>query len=95
MESDEKVAKAARFEGRLTPEEKALFERAARVAGRSVTDFVFSSAADAARRVLLRERLLELGAEDSRAFAEAIAAAEEPNERLREAMRRRRRPLPA
>jgi uncharacterized protein (DUF1778 family) len=78
-------AKTARLEARLTTAQKALFERAARVAGRSVTEFVLSSAAEAARRILFETEVLELSAADSLAFAQAIIDPPEPNERLREA----------
>ena len=79
------TAKTARLEARLTTEQKLLFERAARVAGRSVTDFVLTSAAAEARRLLLHNEVLELSAADSLAFAEAILNPVLPSAQLREA----------
>ena len=76
------AAKSERFEARLTEDQKALFERAAAATGRSMTDFVLSSAAETARRVLVEWQTLQLSAEDSRRFAEAVLAAPAPNEHL-------------
>lgn len=81
-------AKTERFEARLTEAQKELFERAAAVTGRSMTDFVLSSAAETARHVLLQWQTLQLSADDSRRFAEAILAAPAPNEHLRAAAAR-------
>ena len=82
---DRPTAKTERLETRLTSEQKELFEDAAHVTGRTVTDFVLSSAAKEARRVLIEDRLLTLTASDSAAFAEAILAPPDPSERLRKA----------
>jgi uncharacterized protein (DUF1778 family) len=73
----------ARLETRLTAEQKVLFERAATASGRSVTDFVLSSATEEARRVLLKDQILELSAADSLAFADAILNPPPPSARLR------------
>jgi uncharacterized protein (DUF1778 family) len=78
-------AKTARLEARLTAEQKALFERAAHVAGRSVTDFVLTSAAEEARRVIREAEVLELSAADSAAFAAVILSPAAPSQRLRAA----------
>jgi uncharacterized protein (DUF1778 family) len=78
-------AKTARLEARLTAEQKALFERAAHVAGRSVTDFVLTSAAEEARRVIREAEVLELSAADSAAFADALLNPPAPSKRLRAA----------
>ena len=77
--------KTARLEARLTAEQKGLFERAAQVAGRSVTDFVLSSAAEEARRILLEDEVLKLSEADSMAFAEAILKPPRPSKGLRQA----------
>jgi uncharacterized protein (DUF1778 family) len=82
------TVKSARLEARLTAEQKALFERAAGVAGRSVTDFVLTSAAAEARRLILEHDVLQLTASDSAAFADAILNPPPPGPRLREAATR-------
>jgi len=79
------TVKSARLEVRLTAGQKALFEQAAGVAGRSVTDFVLTSAADEARRLILEHDVLQLTASDSAAFAAAILNSPPPSPRLREA----------
>ncbi len=81
-------AKTERFEARMTPEQKARLERAAELAGRSITDFVLGSADAEARRLLLAEQTLELNDRDSAIFAAAILEAPEPGEHLREAAAR-------
>ncbi len=78
-------ARSARLEARLTEEQKTLFERAARVTGRSMTGFVLGSAADEALRVIREAEVLELSAVDSAAFAAAILNPPMANERLRKA----------
>ena len=44
MARAETAAKRERLEARVSPEQKALIERAARLEGRSVTDFLVRSA---------------------------------------------------
>lgn len=79
-----------RLEARLSPEQKALLERAAALEGRSLTDFVVSSAQSAALETIQRYEVISLTARDSLAFAEAFANPPAPNERLRAAARRHR-----
>ena len=52
-----------RLELRTTAEERELIERAARVAGSDLTDFVLTHASDAARRVLADRERFELATE--------------------------------
>ena len=77
--------KRERLEARIDAETKALFQRAAELQGRSLTDFVISSAADAARRALLDQQALELSQRDRQAFVEALLQPPPPSARLREA----------
>jgi uncharacterized protein (DUF1778 family) len=79
-----------RLEARLSPEQKALLERAAALEGRSLTDFVVSSAQSAALETIQRYEVIELTAEDSLAFAKALMNPSPPNEALRAAARRHR-----
>ncbi len=80
--------RAERLEARISPDQKALFRRAAELQGRTLTDFVVSSAHDAAVRTIEKLRIIRLSAEDSRAFAEALLNPREPDEELRAAARR-------
>lgn len=79
-----------RLEARLSPEQKALLERAAALEGRSLTDFVVDSAQSAALETIQRHEVIALSARDSLIFAEALMHPPAPNERLRTAARRHR-----
>ena len=83
-------AKRARLEARLTSEQKALFERAAAVQGRSLSDFVVSSAHEAAVRTLRDYEVITLSVRDSEVFARALLDDAEPGERLKAAAKRYR-----
>ncbi len=78
----------ARLEARVPRETKALWERAAAVQGRKVTEFVVSSASEAAHRVLRDSELANLTRLDRIAFVEALLNPPAPNERLRKAAAR-------
>jgi uncharacterized protein (DUF1778 family) len=81
-------ARAERLEARVSRDQKALFQRAADLQGRTLTDFVVSSAHDAAVRTIEEMQIIRLSAQDSRAFAEALLNPRKPTERLRAAARR-------
>jgi uncharacterized protein (DUF1778 family) len=51
---------AARFEARITEEQKALFLRTAELSGRSLTDFVLASAQETAARALREHQPMRL-----------------------------------
>lgn len=77
------TARSGRLELRVAPEEKAIIDRAAALAGSNTTDFVRSTMLDAAREEIRRQEIIELTVEGSRAFVEALMDPPEPNERLR------------
>ncbi|MDQ2741172.1 MAG: DUF1778 domain-containing protein [Chloroflexota bacterium] len=77
------VTKRERLEARITPEQKALFQRAAALAGRSLSDFVVGSALAAAEETIRNRQVITLTARDSLTFAEAIVNPPAPNENLR------------
>lgn len=77
-----------RLEARISAEQKALFRRAAELQGRTLTDFVVTSAQEAALRTIEDFRTVRLNTAESRAFAEAVLNPLEPTERLRIAARR-------
>lgn len=83
-------AKRERLEARLTGEEKAVLQRAAALSGRSMTDFVISSAMAAAEETIRTHQVIVLTAEDSIAFAEAILNPPAPTKELRNLARRYR-----
>jgi uncharacterized protein (DUF1778 family) len=78
----------ARLEARVSRETKALWERAAAVQGRKVTEFVVNSAVEAAHRVLRESELADLTRRDKIAFVEALLNPPSPNARLRNAAAR-------
>ncbi len=81
-------ARAERLEARVTAEQKALFERAADLSGRSLTDFVVTAVQEAANAEIERQKVTRLSREESIAFVEAILNPPEPNEALRRAHER-------
>lgn len=75
-----------RLEARVTPEQKDIFLKAARLQGRTLTDFVLTSLQDTATRIIKDYELMRLTAEDSRTFVNAILHPPNPSQRLREAI---------
>ena len=84
------LAKTARLEARLTEEQKALFQHAADLTGRSLTEFVVSSAQEVAARAVREHEVLTLSGRDRQAFVDALLKPNLPNKRLRQAARRYR-----
>src|SRR5215470_13094315 len=78
-------ARDERLEARISRDQKALFQRAAELQGRTLTDFVIASVHDAAIRVIEETQTIRLSVKDSRAFAEALLNPREPNARLKAA----------
>jgi uncharacterized protein (DUF1778 family) len=80
--------KAERLEARVSPEAKALCQKAANIQGRTLTDFVVHSAVEAATRTVRENEFLELSRRDRIAFVEALLNPPAPNARLQRAMQR-------
>ena len=74
-----------RLEARIRPQEKTLLVQAARLEGRSITDFVVSNALQDARRVIRENKMILLNARDQKIFVEALLNPPEPNAALRAA----------
>jgi uncharacterized protein (DUF1778 family) len=77
-----------RLEARVSRETKALWKKAASIQGRTLTDFVVTSAIEAAKRTVEENEFLKLTYRDRVAFVEALLNAPAPNAKLREAMTR-------
>ncbi len=77
--------RAARLEARISPQTKALLQKAADLEGRTLTDFVVASVQAAAYRVIEQHQTLKLNIEDSEAFVNAILNPSKPNEALKSA----------
>ena len=67
--------KPARIEARATVEQKTIIERAAALEGRTVSEFVLSSAVERAEEVIERQRILRLSDE---AFDDFMRTLDEP-----------------
>lgn len=79
----------ARLDIRTSAEVKETIERAALLSGRSVTEFVASSALAAAEDALRAAHVLRLTVDESRRLVEALMAPTEPNAALARAAERR------
>jgi uncharacterized protein (DUF1778 family) len=78
--------KRNRLEARITSEQKELFQRAADLQGRSLTDFVIASVHSAATSTIEAAEIIRLNAAESRELAESLLRpAREPNEAMRAA----------
>jgi len=89
-ENTQVAAKTARLEARLTDTQKALLQHAADLTGRSLTEFVVSSAQEVAARTVREHEVLTLSDRDRRVFVRALLKPNPPNKRLRQAARRYR-----
>lgn len=79
--------RTARLEARVTTAQKILFQKAAALQGRSLTDFLVSSAQEQATRTVREHELMDLSIRDRETFVGALLAAPEPGPRLRKAAR--------
>jgi len=77
-----------RLEARISRGQKALFQRAAELQGRTMTEFIVSNLQEAALRTIEDTQIIRLNAKDSRAFAQALLNPRAPNRKLRAAARR-------
>ncbi len=77
------LLKAERLEARISREQKQLFQRAATLAGRSLTDFVVNSLQEAAMRTIQEHQLISLSRGDQEVFARALLSPPAPNKKLR------------
>ena len=75
----------ARQEERISPETKALLQKAADLEGRTLTDFVVASVQAEAYRVIEKHQTLKLSIEDSQAFVDALLNPPQPNDALQAA----------
>lgn len=64
-----------------------MLKRAAKIQGRSLTDFVVTAAHDAAKRAIEEAYIIRLTLEDQRKFAEALINPPKPNAALKRAAR--------
>ncbi|MDV2995231.1 MAG: hypothetical protein N4J56_004885 [Chroococcidiopsis sp. SAG 2025] len=85
MTSANNSSSYARLEARVSPEVKALWQKAADIEGVTLTDFVIASVQQAAYQAIAQHQMLKLNLEDSEAFVDAILNPPSPNEALKKA----------
>lgn len=89
-ERSETRPRPERIEARLSSEAKAVIQRAADISGRSVSDFVVTSALQAATETIREHGVIVLSARDTETFVQALLNPTGPNEALLAAARRHR-----
>ncbi len=77
-----------RTEARLLPEQKRRIERAARLKGLSLSDFIVQHADEAARKTIQEHTSWALGDRDRDVFVQALLHPPKPSTRMRDAARR-------
>lgn len=83
----------ARLEARITPEQHALFKRAAELQGRTITDFVIAAVQRAAQDAVKEAEVLNLCLTDQEQFAQALLSSVETKPALERAFAHRSRLL--
>ena len=80
-----------RLEARVSVEQKRLFQKAADLDGRTLTDFMIHAVQEAAHNTLNRHHVLRLSARDQRTFVNALLKPPAPSRRLQAAAERYRK----
>jgi uncharacterized protein (DUF1778 family) len=80
-----RAARGARLEARVSPVQKNLFQRAADLSGRTLSEFVVASAQDAAERLIQDQNVIRLTPAEQTAFVKGLLEDTEPGSRLRRA----------
>lgn len=71
---------------RIKPEDRSLFDWAAKAQGKTRTDFILEAARRAAEETMLDRSLVQVSAEAYKAFLARLDAPPEPNARLKKTM---------
>lgn len=84
-----KASNSARFDTRLTQEQKAFFEYAASLGGfRTLTEFALFSLQDKAKEIVKEHEAIIASKEDQEIFFKALMHPKGPNKKLREAAKK-------
>lgn len=71
---------------RIKPEDRSLFDWAAKAQGKTRTDFILEAARRAAEETMLDRALVQVGPEAYDAFRARLDAPPQPNDRLKKTM---------
>lgn len=82
-----------RLEARLTTEQKKKIEEAASIRGISISDFVITSAHEAASRLIRENEVLTLSERDRKTFFDLLLNPPKPNKRALAAAKRVKREI--
>ena len=77
--------RGARLEARVSLTQKSLLQRAATLSGRTLSEFVVTSAQDAAARVIQEHESIRLTQAEQTTFVQALLNPTAPSQRLRQA----------
>ncbi len=81
------VKEQARFDARLSKEQKLFFEKAAYLGGfRSLTDFVILTVQEKAKEIVKEKEQIIASERDSQLFFEAIVNPQKPSKTLKKAL---------
>ncbi len=75
----------ARLETRVSSDQKSLFQRAATLSGRSLSEFVIESTQEAAARIVKEHEIIRLARDEQEAFVSALLSSAKPGARLSKA----------
>lgn len=81
----------ARLETRVSSDQKNLFQRAAALSGRTLSEFVIDSTQEAAARIINEHEIIRLTREEQEAFVAALLSPSAPGARLTRAARNYRK----
>ena len=81
-------SKLERLEARVSAQNKELFQRAADIQGRTLSNFVVSSLVSVANQIIQENEIMVLSRKDQEIFVEALLNPPEPSEKLRLAAQR-------
>ncbi len=70
--STKQTSRTARLEARVAPDTLALLQHAAKIQGRTVSDFVVTAAREAAEQAIEDAQVIRLSLDGQQAFADAI-----------------------
>jgi uncharacterized protein (DUF1778 family) len=84
-ETSEK-SRNARLETRISSDQKDLFQRAASLTGRTLSELVIDSTQEAATKIVREHEVIRLSREEQVAFVSALLTPSEPGARLQRAV---------